>query len=249
MPAGGRWIEPFAVPASPRLRVLCFPCAGGSADHYRSWAALAPAGVQVTVIRRPVGDSHVDEAPPRSAQEVAQGVGPALARCRDEVPWVFFGHSLGAWLAYETAHWLMRNGFGGPRGLVVASASAPHLPHSSPPSAHLPDAEFLAHLNELGGLPDVLVRHPRLARLWLPRLRADMHIYDTYRHLGPIELPCPIAALAGTDDRLAPVADVAQWRRHTAGQWSLEVRPGDHFSVLTDPAPALAALTKKWATP
>ncbi|MBB5123174.1 hypothetical protein FHS36_006653 [Streptomyces eurocidicus] len=98
-----------------------------------SWATAAPEGVQIAAVRLPGRDNRLSEPPLRSAQSVAEMLGPALAGRDDSVPWGFFGHSLGALLAFETAHWLTQRGHPGPRVLVVASAPAPHLPYSAPP--------------------------------------------------------------------------------------------------------------------
>ncbi|SHM72321.1 thioesterase II family protein [Streptomyces yunnanensis] len=243
------WIRLGPEPVLPRLHLLCFPHAGGSAAGCLNWAAAAPPGVRLAAVQPPGRDSRVTEPPLRSARAVAEALGPALADRGDTVPWAFFGHSLGALLAFETAHWLLRRGLPGPRILVVASAPAPHLPRSSPPLHHLPGPDLLKALDHLGGLPPSLANNPRLARLWLPRIRTDLEIYDTYVPRRRVPLPCPITAFAAPEDRLVPVAEVAQWHHHTAGHWSLRISPGDHFFVHADPAPVLAAALAEEARP
>ncbi|WP_078488804.1 thioesterase domain-containing protein [Streptomyces noursei] len=147
------WIRLGPEPVLPRLHLLCFPHAGGSAAGCLNWATAAPPGMRITAVQPPGRDSRVAEPPLRSAQAVAEALGPALADRDDTVPWAFFGHSLGALLAFETAHWLLQRGIPGPRILVVASAPAPHLPRSSPPLHHLPGPDLLKALEHLGGLP------------------------------------------------------------------------------------------------
>ncbi|MFE1772807.1 thioesterase II family protein [Streptomyces sp. NPDC059008] len=243
------WICLGPETALPRLNLLCFPHAGGSAAGCLSWAEAAPQGIRIAAVRLPGRDGRISEPPLRSARAVAASLGPALADPSDTVPWAFFGHSLGALLAFETAHWLVQRGLPGPRILIVASAPAPHLHRSSPPLHHLPDADMLKALDDLGGLPPSLADNPRLARLWLPRIRTDLEIYDTYVPRRHDPIPCPITAFAATEDRLVAVEEVAQWHHFTTGRWSLRISPGDHFFVHSDPAPVLAAALSEETRP
>ena len=228
--------------ADPRLRLLCFPYAGGCAASYRAWPAWVPPDVEVTAVRLPGRDGRTGEPFLRKVQDAAGQLGALLAGRQDKVPWIFVGHSLGAWLAYETVQWLLRHGEQAPDALVVMAASAPHLPRRYPPTHRLPDPALLERLGRLGALPQDPWRDLRFARLWLPRIRADLEMYDTYSPTGTEPLPCPLVALAGDADPVAPVEDVAQWRLHAGARWSLRVWPGGHFFVQEDAARILSEL-------
>lgn len=243
VPGGADWFTCSSRPAAPRprLRLLCFPHAGASSRVYAGWAALTPADVQLVTVRLPGRDGRSGEAPVRSAQQAADSLGPSVLQASgDGVPWVFFGHSVGALIAYETAQWLAERGSGTPRLLVVASVPAPRVPRDS--ALHrLPAKALLDAMEQWGGLPPELAAVRRLAALWLPRIRSDLEVYETYRCDNRAPLACPVIALLGAEDQIVEAAAAEQWSRHTSGRSTLRIVPGDHFFPLTDPAAVLSA--------
>ena len=63
-------------------------------------------------------------------------------------PFAFFGHSLGALVAYEVARVLHATGRRQPDRLFASACPAPHLPRIDPPIHQLPDEELAALINQ-----------------------------------------------------------------------------------------------------
>ncbi|MGI5243639.1 thioesterase II family protein [Dactylosporangium sp. CA-139066] len=222
------------------LRLFCFPHAGGGSRFYNLWRQrLAPGVVEVCAIVLPGRDGRLLEPPYNRMEPLVDDLTGALAPMLDR-PFAFFGHSLGAAVAFETAHRLRSLGLPQPRCLVVSGRRAPHSPVPPPFSHLLSDDEMLAEVSSLGGLPAKSLRHTRALEALLPSLRADYRINDTYLPTGGRPLDHPIYAYAGDRDPIAAPDDVAGWQLATTGAFRLRVFRGDHF-YLRDAPPDFAA--------
>src|SRR5262249_34355438 len=142
---------------------------------------------------------------------LADALAEAL-RSRLNRPFAFFGHSLGALVAFELARRLQRHGGPRPLHLFVSAFGAPQVP-SRPSFLHtLPDAEFREELLGLNGIPKAVFENNELMELLLPTLRADFAVCETYAFIPGPPLSCPITALGGLGDKTVGVADLRAWR-------------------------------------
>jgi medium-chain acyl-[acyl-carrier-protein] hydrolase len=151
---------------------------------------------------------------------------------------------MGALAAFELARELRRRGGPKPIWLIVSGRAAPHLPPRRNPIHTLPDRQFRYELKTLGGTPAAVLDNDELMAAFLPTLRADFTAHETYEYTDESPLDCPILAVAGADDTVAPAADVRAWRPHTTGVFETQVLPGDHFFVQTQLPLVLRLLTR-----
>ncbi|WP_278187600.1 thioesterase II family protein [Micromonospora sp. R77] len=136
----------------PRLRLFCFPHAGGAASAYRRWLRDVPDGVEILPVQLPGRENRSTETPHTDLTTLVGELADALAAhlC---VPYALVGNSLGALVATELARELARRGFPGPAHLVVAAAP-PARRRDLAPVAGLPDAALLAAVHRRhGGIP------------------------------------------------------------------------------------------------
>ena len=158
---------------------------------------------------------------------------------------VFMGHSLGAMLAYEVTRGLRARGAALPAHLVVSSRGAPSLPDPRPPLHGLTDDGFIAAMSaRYGGIPAALLREPALLAIFLPALRADMTLHESYRHHPASPLPVPISAWCGRADPGVTAASLEAWGLETAATFSLRWFSGDHFYLRPQASTVLAALAE-----
>ncbi|MGK4007729.1 thioesterase domain-containing protein [Sorangium sp. So ce1036] len=221
------WIgRPRPNPAA-RLRLFCFPYAGGSASVFSTWPHQLPPQVELCAVRLPGREARMSEPPFERltplVRALATGLAPWMTR-----PFAFYGHSLGALVSFELARELRRRGAPLPRRLLVSGRRAPHLPISDP--AHdLPDREFLSWIRALGGTPEEILREPELLAMFLPILRADVAVNEAEPFVAEPPLECPISAFGGLADDRAGRAELEAWREHTRGPFTVEMFPGGHF--------------------
>jgi medium-chain acyl-[acyl-carrier-protein] hydrolase len=227
-----RWILRKPASAVPRLRLFCFPYAGGGASIYRNWAAALPADVEVCAVRLPGREGYLGEPPIRRISQAVDLLSTALSRYLD-LPFAVFGHSMGALLGYEVTRRLLADTGRQPCHLFVSGHRAPHLPPRRPRLHDLDDDGFLAGIKALNGTPAEVFEHRELIDLLLPLLRADLELVETYAELPGRRLSCPVTALGGDADLGVPAEDIAAWRIVTRGPFEPALIEGDHFYINT----------------
>lgn len=213
-------------------RLFCFPYAGGSPVMYNRWPATLPAGVEVRAAHYPGRGWRYAEAAFRRISHLVEALAQAIPPLLDR-PFAFFGHSLGALVAYELARRLHKDRLPLPYMLFVSACVAPHLPDPNPPLHVLPEAEFMQALRRLNGTSAEVLADAQMMSLLLPALRADLEASETYRYAPGQPLSCPIAAFGGYDDTRIDPDGLQGWATHTQAGFRLQMFPGDHFFVNT----------------
>jgi medium-chain acyl-[acyl-carrier-protein] hydrolase len=236
-----------------RPRLYCFPYAGGSASVFASWARALSPQIVVIGVEMPGHGARFEELPLEKVEDMAAEAAAAIAAAGNEGPFAFYGHSLGAIVAFETVRLLQASTLevpaaGAPMHLLVGATRAPHLPRIVPPISHLPKQEFLDAVQQrYGGLPAVLFEEPELLELVLPALRADFKAYEAYKYASSDQVQCPISAFHGTKDEVVRAAAVGEWSRATDGSFALQTVEGDHFFLNTNREPMLARIRQAFA--
>lgn len=228
---------------APALRLFCWPFAGGKAAAYTPWRRSLPDWVELCVIELPARQRHLAQTPIRRFTDL---VDLALAQVLPltDLPFAFFGHSLGALTAYEVARRLPAGI--APRALFLGGAVAPHLPRPGRLS-QLPDHEFAAAVGHYGGIPPEVRETPEVMALFLPALRSDFEIFDDYRFAPAAAPTCPAHLFGGREDRQVAVTQLEAWRDVLPGLRSTELLPGGHFFLVEQRAALLASLADKLA--
>ncbi|MFC8449569.1 thioesterase II family protein [Kitasatospora sp. NPDC057223] len=224
------------------LRLFCLPHTGGGAGLYRQWAAETGPGIELVSIRLPGRETRFRERPHDCLDELVPALVDAITPQLD-LPHAWFGHSMGALLAFEVCRELRRRGLPEPVRLLVSGRRAPHLPARTPPVHAAPVEDLLAHLAELNGTPTELLSLPGAFKALLPMLRADFAVSETYRWRPEPPLDCPVSVLGGAADPVADPAELLAWQHHTTADCSVRLFAGDHFYLHQDRAPVISALT------
>ncbi len=223
------WVVSREGQAHAGLTLFCFPYAGGGASAYRRWKENLPAGIEIARIQLPGRENRIRERPLASMDKLAPAVAAGILQSADR-PFIFYGHSLGARIAFETVRVLRRQGGVQPRHLFVGASDAPQSPWPYPLLHQLPENEFIdAMQRRYGGVPQPVIDDPELRALLIPTLRADVELMETYRYSFEPPLDCSITAFAGTQDRMVSRAMMDGWRDQTNQRFQLHLITGDHF--------------------
>lgn len=241
------WFNCAKPDAHARLRLFCFPYAGGGASIYRGWENNVPPGVEVYAVQPPGRGSRFREPAIDRMETLVGAVATAMEPFLD-VPIALFGHSVGGFASFEMSHRLRMQFSVNVKHLFVSGARGPHLPRNRHNIHDLTEDEFLTELKTLNGTPPEVLEHPELMRMVSTTLRADFAVAETYRASQQRPpLSCPISVFGGLDDTLAAREDLEAWKMHTTGAFDLWQLPGDHFFIHTSDSLILRILSRELA--
>lgn len=241
--AEGHWFAPAALSRPARLRLFCFPHAGGGIATFHGWSDALPHDIAVCPARLPGRESRAGETPFRRMEDLVAALLAALSS-HLETPFALFGHSMGAAVAFELARALRKSGLPQPVGLFVSAARAPQFRRGWTPPPEPSDEDFLNELRRLQGVPREILENRELMRLILPALKADAALYRHYVYQDEPPLNCPIRAYGGETDPNITREHLEAWREQTTASFHLRMFPGGHFfhqTVEEDFLKALAA--------
>lgn len=244
------WIIRYKPNPQARLRLFCFPYAGGGASLFRPWSDALLPEVEVCSVQPPGREHRLAEPPYIQVDSLVQALAEVIYPYLDR-PFAFFGHSMGAMISFELARQLRRMYDRHPLRLYLASHRAPHLPSPSTTNIilhHLPSEMFKSVLR-FEGTPEQILQNDELMQALLPTLRADFELCDNYQYRDEPPLECPLSIFGGLDDTRINTASFDAWREHTSTTCSLRMFPGSHFFLHTAQYLLLAAIAQDLGVP
>lgn len=210
------------------LRLFCFPYAGSGASVYNSWIDELPADISVCPVQFPGRENLHSRPPYLQLPPLVDELSGIVANHLD-LPFVFYGHSMGALVGFELTRRLRKHQLRQPLHLLVSSYPAPQLAGHALMIHRLPDSEFLTQVRELRGTPDAVFGNSELIELVAPLLRADFASCESYVYYSEPPLECSISCFGGADDKRVSAEELSAWRSQTTGRFKMQLFPGDHF--------------------
>ena len=215
------WFPGIDTKSSPRI--FCFPHAGGGASAFAAWPSQ-----RICPVRLPGREARAAEAPFERMAPLIEALAAAFEPYA-QTPFAFFGHSMGAAVAFELARELRRRGLPLPQMLIVSGARAPQFRRNHVPPPAPTAEEFLDEIRRLEGMPAELLDDPIAMRAVLPALSADAALYRNYIYIDEPPLPFPIRAYGGAADPRVNRDHLEGWAQQTASSFAVRIFPGGHF--------------------
>jgi surfactin synthase thioesterase subunit len=235
IPNSNPWIVIPKRRTSPRLRLFCIPYAGGSSTVFRSWPDAFAPEIEAAFIQLPGRGSRFRETPLTRVHSAVEMLNSAIEPYLD-CPYVIFGHSLGALIGFELARELRRRQQPNPQHIIVCARAAPHLPNELTTVHHLSDDLLVREVQRrYGGIPQAILADSEMLQLFLPVLRADLEMLETYQYRPEPPLSYDMTAYGGIQDRAVTNGQLAAWANHTTGRFTQQMFPGNHFFVQNTP--------------
>jgi len=226
------WFIPFKQERNSSVRLFCFHYGGGSASAFREWPKDIPDFTELIAIQMPGRESRFNEPLLNNVSEVIDQLYMNFDRYLDK-PFIFFGHSIGALIAFEFVRTLRRRINLQPKHLIVSGTKAPQAPLRRKPIHALPDLQFIEELKKYNGIPSAIIEDKELISLFVPTIRSDFSISETYEYYNELPLDCPITALGGLNDHTFNHEDLLKWQEQTTSSFKHHLLPGDHFFIKT----------------
>tara|TARA_R100000306_G_scaffold54193_2_gene51330 strand:+ start:152932 stop:153678 length:747 start_codon:yes stop_codon:yes gene_type:complete len=218
-----------------RLRLFCFPYAGGSAAAFLSWQALLPPSIQLCAVQLPGRGARFTEPCETGFKPLITNLADVI-RHQSHLPFAFFGHSLGGLVAFELARECQRTSLPQAHHLFVSATNAPQHQPCRPDFDEIDDEHLIETLRDYNGTPAALLENRELMDLLLPAIRADFSLLNDYRYQTRDKLEIPLSVLAGRQDQHLIQAHLPAWQAETSAACHLRWFEGDHFYLQNEAA-------------
>jgi medium-chain acyl-[acyl-carrier-protein] hydrolase len=226
-----------------RLRLFCFPYAGGGANIFYRWPGSLPESVELCLVHLPGRQQRINEPPFERLSEMMEAIERPLLPYLDK-PLALFGHSMGGLISFELSRHLRRNYGVQPSQLFVSGCGAPQRSQALPPIQSLPPDRFLVELGRVIGVNGRMTANSQLAALMLPTLKADFALCQTYSYTPEPPLDCAMSVYGGLRDVNVKYEHLEGWREETTGAVAIHLFGGDHFFIHTAEPLLLDRLSK-----
>lgn len=212
------------------MHLFCIPYAGGNAWSYRALERFVSPGITLEGLELPGRGRRGLEPLCSSLDELAGDLCRQIEQRAVTGRYAIYGHSMGALLAFLTAHRLRSTGLAQPECLILSGSAAPAARHDR--QRHLlPPAQFVTMLRELGGCPPQVLEDSELLDFFAPILRADFKAVETWQRHHQAPLDIPFVVMTGTDDETT-LEEAGAWASETTASCRVLEFSGDHFFIL-----------------
>ena len=134
-------------------------------------------------------------------------------------------------VSFELARALIHQGIRNQQHHFISAKRAIHLPAIREPMYDLPHQDFIERLINLGGTPPEVLQQKELMDLFIPILRSDFSLSETFVYQGEQKLQCDATLLYGTEDEDIPEQDVLAWQELIHHPVEAHAFDGGHFFI------------------
>lgn len=216
-----------------KANLIIFPYAGGGASAFKKWGKYFD-NVKLYAAQYPGRENRMTE---KSIQEFNVLLDKVYENLKsiicDGTPYYLFGHSLGTKLVYELTLKIIKDGFHKPEGIIVSAGKAPCFKEENP-IYNLEDIEFIKGINRYSGTPEEIIQNIDIMKIFLPMLRADFIIDETYVREDIIKVDIPILGLMGTEDKELAINQLQKWEEYTTKDFCYKYIEGSHMFINTN---------------
>lgn len=224
------WIAYRKANPKAHLRLFCFPYAGAGASLFRTWGQDLPSWIEVCPIQLPGRESRYVELAYERIEPLVEALSGGLEPFLDQ-PYAFFGHSMGALIAFELARVLRARNRRLPSYMFVSGSRGPRRSNPYPSTLGLPDEQLVRELSNMGGTPEGILQNPEILKFLLPTIRADFALCETYAYRSSAILDFPLKVYGGRNDVKVTEEDLQSWGLETSAGCRVAIFDGDHFFV------------------
>lgn len=185
------------------MKLFCLPFAGGTKRAYASWNKFDSPSFEIEAIEIKGRGERFGQA---FYHDFAEAIEDIYSIIKDKIsnePYALFGHSMGTLLAFELYYKLITEGNQSPQHIFFSGRQSPIVKDNMFVSSSMPDDEFAAKIMALGGIQEELSQSKELMAYYLPILKNDIRIMESYAFKERSEkIKCKISVLNGIDDKI-----------------------------------------------
>ncbi|KFF74855.1 hypothetical protein HX13_12775 [Chryseobacterium sp. P1-3] len=214
---------------SSKPQIFLLHYAGGDRNSFRPLIEELQSQFQIETPELPGRGNRMSEPPLKDKQEAIADILIQIKRTRQkDVPYLIYGHSMGAILGFEICH-AMEKENDAPVHFVATGYPGPGI-KNTPPIADLPKTEFFAEVRKLGGISDEVMQYEELLDFFEPLLRGDFGLLENKNNQTPdIKIQTPIFAVMGKSEKYA--LNIRNWAKYTEASCECQIVNGNHFFI------------------
>ncbi len=211
------------------IKLFCFPYAGGSASMYVRWKQKLPEQIEVIPIELAGRGSRAGEKLFNDFNDLTIDVYDKVkGYIQPSDTYALFGFSMGGLIAYEVYRKLLINKMQLPEHLFVIGREAPNTDIFK--VNHLNDNDFIEEIFSYDGMPEELYNNKEVLNYFMPILRADFGIHETYTCTKEIDkINCNITVWYGKNDKSIIHENVHLWKNFAGANFEIIELEGGHF--------------------
>jgi len=225
------------------MNLFCFPFAGGNKYSYNHFMPFAAEKIKIIPLELPGRGARMREPLITNMNEMVNDLYKIIVQDLSK-PYAFYGHSMGAVLAYLTVKRIVNNNLIPPVYLFVSGKEAPSVSNDDPKRHLMPREEFIAELREMGGSPEQLLNDDELMNFFEPVLRADFEAMELYEYEETSSLNIPVLSMIGLEEDITD-EEVEAWQKETSQKIEIVKFEGKHFFIFTYPKEIMALINKR----
>ena len=210
------------------MNLICFANAGAGPTVFRQWNEAFNGVVNVWGASYPGRDTLSQLEPVHSLEALISIYAEELSFFSNK-PFLLYGHSFGALVAYSLAVKLQDSGVC--TVALCVGARRPPFMNARGALDFGSDQRLLDQLKKLKGIPDVLLENEELLEYYLPHIKHDLLLNESC--IGnPVEkLVNPIFGFYSSSDLLVLPSEVEGWSVYTEEYFEPISVTGGHFFI------------------
>lgn len=207
--------------------LYCLPFAGGGASAFRNWQARLPDNIKVCAVQLPGREERIKEEPYLNMESLADDLSSIILKNKND--YIMFGHSMGTKILYEVEKRLEDKGRLA-KLIIISAGKVPHITESKP-IYNLAEEKFKEGIIKFNGMPKEILENKNLFEFFIPVLRADFTLDESYTSKNLNILNSPILALWGKQDKSINLEEILKWKQYTNSDFKEQSFEGDHFFI------------------
>lgn len=227
------------------VNLFCLPFAGGNKYCYREYEKQAPAYFNMVTLEYPGRGTRFNECLTRNMETLVDSLYEEIRPGLHENAFAFYGHSMGALVAFFLTRKIIAAGGPPPLHLFITGAMGPAAMNRQPKKRYLMSRkEFFEQIRDLDGCPAEILQNEDLLNFFEPILRADFEVSETYFYERQKTLDIPITVITGIAENMKP-EDIRLWQQETSYKVDFRTMPGKHFFIFKFPVEIMAIVDEK----
>lgn len=209
------------------MQIFCFSYAGGSSYAFRPLVQVLAPEFEAVALEYPGRGSRIQAPLCDDIQALVDDM-TALIRPQIQGRFAFFGHSMGAVIAYLVARKLAASDGPKPAHLFLSGRRGLVNKKGTVELHALSREDFWKTVADFGGAPAEVLADEGIKEFFEPILRTDFQVIEQYRPAADTSVDVPATLLIGADDPTLPEPEWA-WSEVCTQSVTTRTYPGGHF--------------------